>query len=120
MGLSPLSGLYRDRFGRVRLIETDASYTRTVNRAFDKTRQSARGISAVIIRLLDSLSSIVSNTTSRSNHVSTLTRQSAMILKGGEDSVIEANDLEDIHNRFRRMVALGVATDAASELSKSV
>jgi len=37
-------GVYRDRSGRVRLIEPDPSYARMANRAFDKIRQSARGM----------------------------------------------------------------------------
>jgi uncharacterized membrane protein len=41
----------------VRLIETDPSYARMVNRAFDKIRQSSAGMPAVIIRMLDALSS---------------------------------------------------------------
>ena len=46
-GLSQVSsrtlseGVYRDRFHRVRLIETDPSYARMVNRAFDKIRQAS-------------------------------------------------------------------------------
>ena len=60
-GLSRLSGrtlveaVYRDGFGRVRLIESDPSYAQMVNRAFDKIRQAARGMPAVIIRLLHAL-----------------------------------------------------------------
>ncbi len=60
-GLSRVSGrileegVYRDRFGRVRLIESDPSYERMVNRAFDKVRQSSTGMPAVIIRMMDSL-----------------------------------------------------------------
>ena len=48
-GLSRLSGrtlveaFYRDGFGRVRLIESDPSYAKMVNRAFDKIRQAATG-----------------------------------------------------------------------------
>ena len=48
-GLSRVSGrvlaegVYRDRMGRVRLIESDPSYARMVNRAFDKVRQAGAG-----------------------------------------------------------------------------
>ena len=70
-GLSRLSGrtlveaFYRDGFGRVRLIESDPSYAQMVNRAFDKIRQAARGMPAVIIRLLDALAVVTGQTTSR-------------------------------------------------------
>ncbi len=56
-------GVYRDASGSVRLIESDPSYARMVNRAFDKIRQAARGMPAVLIRLIDSLGSIMLDTT---------------------------------------------------------
>ena len=58
-------GVYRDAEGNVRLIESDPSYARMVNRAFDKIRQSAARNPAVLIRLIDSLGSIMLDTTSR-------------------------------------------------------
>ncbi len=99
-------GVYRDRDGRVRLIETDTSYPRMVNRAFDKIRQSSRGMPAVIIRMLDALSSIAADPASPAQ-LEVLRRQAEMILRSAEESVPEANDLEDIRLRFRRMVAIG-------------
>ena len=107
----PLSeGIYRDRFGRVRLIETDPSYARMVNRAFDKIRQSSAGMPAVIIRLLDSLSSVALRTvTPEQRHV--LIRQAEMILRSAETSVPEENDLEDIRLRYQRMVSVARGTE---------
>jgi uncharacterized membrane protein len=107
-GLSRVSGrtlsegVYRDRFGSVRLIESDPSYARMVNRAFDKIRQSARGMPAVIIRMLDSLSSVMLDTRTAAQR-DLLRRQADMIMRSAEDSVTEANDLEDIRGRYRRM-----------------
>jgi uncharacterized membrane protein len=98
-------GIYRDRFNRVRLIETDPSYARMVNRAFDKIRQSSRGMPAVIIRMLDALASVASSVASPEQR-GVLTRQAEMILQSAEDSVHEANDLADIHDRYRRLLAL--------------
>jgi uncharacterized membrane protein len=110
-GLSQVSGrplaegIYRDRFGRVRLIETGPSYARMVNRAFDKIRQSSAGMPAVIIRMLDALNSVAFSTvTPEQRHV--LTRQAEMILRSAEESVSEENDLEEIRIRHRRMVAV--------------
>jgi len=68
-GLSRISGrdfserVYRDDEGRIRLIGADWSYPKMVNRAFDKIRQAARGMPAVIIRMLDSLNAVVDATT---------------------------------------------------------
>jgi uncharacterized membrane protein len=98
-------GVYRDRDGRVRLIETAPSYDRMVNRAFDKIRQSARGMPAVIIRMLDALTSVASAAVSP-EQLAALMRQGEMILVSAEESVDEANDLEDIRGRFRRLVAM--------------
>jgi uncharacterized membrane protein len=97
-------GVYRDRFGRVRLIESDPSYDRMVNRAFDKVRQAARGMPAVIIRMLDALSSIVEQTTS-ADQQRVLLRQAEMIVQNAEESVPEANDRQDIRLRYDRFLA---------------
>lgn len=79
-------GIYRDRFGRVRLIESDPSYARMVNRTFDKVRQAPRGMPAVIIRMIDALASIMEATTSvDQQHI--LGHQAEMILKSAEESV---------------------------------
>ena len=95
-------GVYRDGTGNVRLIESDPSYARMVNRSFDKIRQAARGMPAVLIRLIDSLGSIMLDTTSLDQRV-VLRRQADMVLRLAEETVTEPNDLEEIRFRFRRM-----------------
>ena len=107
-GLSRVSGrvldegVYRDADGRVRLIESDPSYARMVNRAFDKIRQSAAGMPAVLIRLIDSLGSVMVDTTSADQRV-VLRRQADMVLRLSEETVREENDLEEIRFRYRRI-----------------
>ena len=96
-------GVYRDRFGRVRLIESDPSYARMVNRAFDKIRQAARGMPAVAIRMLDSLTSIMEQTVSVEQR-RTLARQAEMILHSAEETVPDANDRHDIALRYQRVM----------------
>jgi uncharacterized membrane protein len=103
-------GIYRDRFGRVRLIETGPSYARMVNRAFDKIRQSSTGMPAVIIRMLDALGSVISITTTPEQRL-VLTRQAEMILRSADESVSEANDLEEIRSRYRRMVTVDLGVE---------
>ncbi len=109
-GRTLAEGVYRDRFHRVRLIETDPSYSRMVNRAFDKIRQSSRGMPAVIIRMLDALTSIASDVTSP-EQLRVLTRQAAMILRSAEESVPEESDREDIRIRYRRLMVLEESLD---------
>ena len=116
-GLSRVSGrvleeaVYRDRFGRVRLIESDPSYARMVNRAFDKVRQAARGMPAVIIRMMDALFNIMEQTTSADQR-RILARQAEMIFESAQESVPEANDREDIALRHQRVLSW-VALDAS-------
>jgi uncharacterized membrane protein len=109
-GLSQVSsrvlseGVHRDEHGRIRLIERDPSYARMVNRAFDKIRQAARGMPAVIIRLLDAIAQIVEYTIEPGQRA-VLLRQAAMILRTAEASVEEENDLADVRDRYVAMVA---------------
>jgi uncharacterized membrane protein len=120
-GLSRLSSrtlveaFYRDSFGRVRLIESDPSYGKMVNRAFDKVRQAARGMPAVIIRLLHALAVVTEQTTSGAQR-GILLRQADMILQAAEESVNDANDLEDIRARYRRLLA--VSEEETDDLSR--
>jgi len=98
-------GVYRDRAGRVRLIEFDPSYARMVDRAFDKIRQAARGMPAVAIRMMDALTSIAEATTSAEQR-RTLVRQAEMILRLSEESIPDPNDREDIRIRYARMLGM--------------
>ena len=107
-GLSRISGrefsehVYRDEEGRVRLIGADWSYPKMANRAFDKIRQAARGMPAVLIRILDSLTAVVDSTTSATQR-DVLLRQGEMVLRSANESVAERNDLDDIEAHFNRL-----------------
>jgi uncharacterized membrane protein len=96
-------GVYRDDAGRIRLIELGSSYARMVNRAYDKIRQSSRGMPAVIIRLLDSLTRVVEYTVEPVQR-EVLRRQADMILRAGERDVEEKNDLDDIRLRYEGLL----------------
>jgi uncharacterized membrane protein len=115
-GLSTISsrqleeGVYRGRSGKIRLIESNPSYGRMVNRAFDKIRQAGRGMPAVSIRLLDALAHIVERSAD-SRQRATLLRQAEMIMRGAERDVPEPNDLTDIRARFERLTQISRALD---------
>jgi uncharacterized membrane protein len=94
--------VYRDDEGQIRLIGADWSYPKMANRAFDKVRQAARGMPAVIIRILDSLEVVVEATTSKSQR-DVLLRQGEMVLSSARDSVTDPNDLKDIVSHFNRL-----------------
>ena len=57
---------------------------------------------AVLIRLIDSLGSIMLDTTSPEQRV-VLRRQADMVLRLSEETVTEPNDLEEIRFRYRRL-----------------
>ena len=96
-------GIYRDRSGRIRLIESDPSYARMINRAFDKIRQAARGMPAVIIRMIEALTAVADATTTRDQR-RVLLRQAQAILRSAEVSVDDEGDLEDIRARHRQFL----------------
>jgi uncharacterized membrane protein len=56
----------------------------------------------VLIRLIDSLGSIMLDTTSADQRT-VLRRQADMVLRLSEETVSEANDLEEIRFRYRRL-----------------
>ncbi len=95
-------GAFRDSRGVVRLIELDPSYARMVNRAFDKLRQSAAGNPAVLIRLMDSIGSVMLDTTAEWQRTE-LRRQAEMVMRLSEATVNEPNDLDDVRFRFERL-----------------
>jgi uncharacterized membrane protein len=103
-GRSLREGVYRDREGRVRLIESDPSYTRMLDRGFDKVRQAATGMPAVIIRLLESLTAIAAASTSDGQR-SALLRQGESIVRSARQSVTDPGDLSDINDRYRHFLA---------------
>jgi uncharacterized membrane protein len=120
-GLSELSqrslteGVYRDRNRRIRLISSDPSYSRMVNRAFDKIRQCAGGMPAVLIRLLDAITAVTGATVEPQQR-QVLARQGEMILAVAEASVREPRDLADVRGRHER---LAVAIEAMDEGSST-
>jgi uncharacterized membrane protein len=117
-GLSEISGrvlemgVYRGQSGKVRLVELGPSYGRMVNRAFDKIRQAARGMPAVLIRIIDAIAVIVQNTEIEAQRM-VLLRQAEMVLRVAEASVSESNDLRDIRERFERLRRLVAGLEAA-------
>jgi uncharacterized membrane protein len=106
-GLCRLSGrnlterVFRDEEGRIRLMGAEWSYLKIVNRAFDKIRQAARGMPAVIIRILDNLTVVAQATTTTAQR-EVLLRQGEMVLGSAVESVSEPNDLDDIQSHFDR------------------
>jgi uncharacterized membrane protein len=99
-------GVYRDQDGRIRLIAADPSYERIVNRAFDKVRQAAGGMPAVLIRLMDSLNRVTLYTKDAAQRT-ILLRQGEMIMREADLSVRERLDLADVRRRYEVLITTG-------------
>ena len=94
---------HRDRGGVIRLITVPVSYERLVQRSFDKVRQAADGMPAVLIRQLDALSKIMAVAPAGRSQV--LLDQAAMIQRVSQRSVPEPADQADITGRYEALLA---------------
>jgi uncharacterized membrane protein len=94
---------HRDGPGYIRLLTTEPSYDRLVDRSFDKIRQAGRGMPAVLIRQLDALARIMEHTTTREQRA-TLMRQAERILRSGEESIPDPDDRADLVRRYDELV----------------
>jgi uncharacterized membrane protein len=106
--------VYRDDAGAVRVITTETTWERLVQRAFEKVRQAARGMPAVMIRQLDALTRIMERTTSTEDR-QVLLDQAAMIERLSANTVDEPTDRADITRAYTRVLTAhatvaGVAT----------
>jgi uncharacterized membrane protein len=95
--------VYRDSNGVVRLIATETTYTRLVNRGFEKVRQAGRGMPAVLIRQLDALTRVMERTTTEEEQ-QVLLDQADMIERLSESSVDEASDRADISRAYQAVL----------------
>lgn len=95
---------HRDGLGVIRLITAPVSYERLVQRSFEKIRQAADGMPAVLIRQLDALSTIMAAAPPGRSQV--LLDQAAMIARVSARSVPEPADQADITARHQALLAL--------------
>jgi uncharacterized membrane protein len=113
-GRALAEGVYRDRLGQVRLIEFETSYDRIVNRAFDKIRQSGRGMPPVSIRLLDAIAHVIEDTTSPGQRHA-LQRQADMVMRSADEAIPEQDDRADVRARYERVLAVRAGMDSVHE-----
>ena len=95
--------VYRDAAGGVRLIATQVTFERLVERAFEKVRQAGRGMPAVLIRQLDALAKIMERATAPEDRQVVLD-QAAMIERLSAASVDEAADRADVQRAYQRVL----------------
>ena len=92
--------IYRDADSVVRLITTEATYQRLVQRAFEKIRQSGRGMPSVMIRQLDALAKIMERATAPEDR-ELLLDQAAMIDRLSTATVDEVSDRADVQRAYQ-------------------
>jgi uncharacterized membrane protein len=100
--------VYRDGGGAVRVVTTEASYERLVQRAFEKIRQSGKGMAAVMIRQLDALAKIMERATAAKDR-QLLLDQAAMIGRLSLASVDEESDRADIDRAYQSVLRVHAA-----------
>ena len=104
-GRSFPSAIYRDEAGGIRLIQPGLRYRKVVDRSFDKIRQAARGMPAVLIRQLEALTRIAEGLTSQSSR-QVIRRQADMIVRESEDSVPEVEDRDAVSRRYNHLLGV--------------
>ncbi len=105
--------VHRDGDGFIRLITTEPSHERLVQRAFEKIRQASHGMPAVMIRQLEAIVKIMTDTSSAGQR-RVLLGQAAMIQRAGERSVAEKADRDDIQRRYEEVLTAGDRSAARS------
>ena len=95
--------IHRGQDGAIRLITVPVSYERLVQRSFEKVRQAAGGMPAVLIRQLDALSKVMAVAPADRSQV--LLDQAAMIQRVCERTVPEAEDQADVTVRYEALLA---------------
>ena len=95
--------VYRDTTGAVRLVTTETTYDRLVQRAFEKIRQAGRGMPAVMIRQLDALAKIMERTTAPEER-QLLLDQAAMLERLSLSTVDEESDRADIQRAYQAVI----------------
>jgi uncharacterized membrane protein len=108
-----VEGVYRDRQGRIRLIELDPSYARMVQRSFDKIRQAARGMPAVLIRLMDALAHITEYTPGPDRR-QVVHREADMVMRAAAETITDPEDLADVQTRYDRLQQIAFALDSGT------
>src|SRR5271170_576387 len=97
--------VHRDAQGYIRVITAEPAYDRLVQRSFEKIRQSSLGMPAIMIRALEALARIMTETTGDGQR-RVLLEQAAMIDRASERSVPEAADRADIRRRYEAFLTI--------------
>jgi uncharacterized membrane protein len=97
--------VHRDDGGLIRIIAAQPSYERLVQRSFEKIRQASTGMPAIMIRQLDAVAKIMTETSSAGQR-RVLLDQAAMIQRACERSVPEEADRADVRRSFEAVLMI--------------
>jgi len=100
--------VHRDSHGYVRVITAHVSYTRLIERAFEKIRQAGRGMPAVLIRQLEAITRILDHARTDDQRY-LLLEQAAMILQASEESIPEPADRAKVRREHEKVLAVAEA-----------
>jgi uncharacterized membrane protein len=95
----------RDATGHIRVIAYQVDFDRLVERAFEKIRQAADGMPAVMIRQLDALAKIMEQTPNRQRR-RVLVDQADLIQRANLRTVTESADQAEVTARHRAVIAI--------------
>jgi uncharacterized membrane protein len=93
----------RDDTGQIRVIAYQADFDRLVERAFEKIRQAADGMPAVMIRQLDALTKIMEQTPERARQ-RVLVDQADRIQRANLRTVFDPADRDVVTERYNGVV----------------
>jgi len=96
--------VHRGADGSVRVITTEPSYERLVQRSFEKIRQASRGMPAIMIRQLDALARIMQRAVAAADRA-VLLGQAAMIDRLASATVDEASDRAAVARAYHAVLA---------------
>jgi len=105
--------VYRDGGGAVRVIATETTWERLVQRAFEKVRQASSAMPALLIRELDALARIMERTTVPEDR-QVLLDQASMIERLSAGTVDEPADRADVSRAYQRVVSISEALTVAA------
>jgi uncharacterized membrane protein len=100
--------VYRDGRGAVRVITTETTWERLVQRSFEKVRQASAAMPAVLIRQLDALAKVMERTSTAADR-QVLLDQAIMIERLSASTVDEPSDRADISRAYQQVVDIGRA-----------
>lgn len=87
-----------DEDGKLRVIADVLDFEGVLDAAFNQIRQFSAGSTAVIIRLVEALTTI-QNFTKREGHKKAIINHVEMVLRLGKETIREKNDLDDLEKR---------------------